>query len=189
MLLQHLRQPEGVVDSRHMLAVVAGSAVNQDGRSSSLTAPNGPSQQELLVAALADASIQTAELSSLSMHGTGTPLGDPIELGALTAVLGTHFPPAAPPLCLASSKSSFGHAEPAAGIVGLAHALLSQQQQVNLAIVHLKTLNPLCENVIDAAALGSKALLIPRQAGPACQLAEDQVAKTGISAFAFQVSH
>ena len=63
----------------------------QDGRSSSLTAPNGPSQQEVLRAALADAELAPAALHGLEMHGTGTALGDPIEMGAATAVLQARF--------------------------------------------------------------------------------------------------
>jgi acyl transferase domain-containing protein len=61
---------------RQILGLLAGSAVNQDGRSSSLTAPNGPAQQEVLRAALADGGLTPADLTGLSMHGTGTPLGE-----------------------------------------------------------------------------------------------------------------
>lgn len=57
-------------------AIVLGSAVNQDGRSSGLTAPNGPAQQAVLRAALADGGLQPAEVNTLFMHGTGTPLGE-----------------------------------------------------------------------------------------------------------------
>ena len=58
----------------------------QDGRSSSLTAPNGPSQQEVLRAALASGALEPDQVQGLEMHGTGTALGDPIEMGAAAAV-------------------------------------------------------------------------------------------------------
>lgn len=61
--------------------------MSQDGRSSSLTAPNGPSQQEVIRTALAAGGVEPSELAGLEMHGTGTALGDPIEMGAATAVL------------------------------------------------------------------------------------------------------
>ena len=67
--------------------LLLGTAVNQDGRSSSLTAPNGPSQQALIRAAVAASSLPATRLNLLSMHGTGTSLGDPIEVGAALAVL------------------------------------------------------------------------------------------------------
>ena len=68
-------------------AIVRGSAVNQDGRSSSLTAPNGPSQQALVAACLQEAELEATAVSLVAVHGTGTPLGDPIEVGALGGVL------------------------------------------------------------------------------------------------------
>lgn len=61
--------------------------VNQDGRSSSLTAPNGPSQQAVIQGALKVAALQPSDIGVLEMHGTGTPLGDPIEVGAASVVL------------------------------------------------------------------------------------------------------
>lgn len=67
--------------------LLRGTYVNQDGRSSSLTAPNGPSQQDVMRGALADADMLPSEIGALEMHGTGTPLGDPIEVGASLAVL------------------------------------------------------------------------------------------------------
>lgn len=67
--------------------ILLSTCVNQDGRSSSLTAPNGPSQQAVLLGALANAEKQASDLGHLEMHGTGTPLGDPIEVGAASAVL------------------------------------------------------------------------------------------------------
>ena len=68
----------------------------QDGRSSSLTAPNGPSQQEVIKRALEDAGFGPSQIGAVELHGTGTTLGDPIEVGALCAVMSvslwTHTP-------------------------------------------------------------------------------------------------
>ncbi len=104
------------------LAVLAATAVNQDGRSSSLTAPNGPAQQEVIRQALADSHVRPENVQALQMHGTGTPLGDPIELGAAAQQLR----PAgcdAKPLVLLAVKSSIGHSEPASGLQGLTAAV------------------------------------------------------------------
>ena len=69
------------------LGVILSSAVNTNGRSSALTAPHGPSQQGLLRSALYSAGLEPQAVHALQMHSNGTPLGDPIEVGAATAVL------------------------------------------------------------------------------------------------------
>lgn len=84
--------------------IVAGTAVNQDGRSSSLTAPNGPSQQTLIASCLRNSAAQPADVSYIAMHGTGTPLGDPIEVGALANALGGKHAERSAPLTLGSVK-------------------------------------------------------------------------------------
>ena len=131
------------------LALLAGSAVNQDGRSSSLTAPNGPSQQEVVRAALAAGKHGAWEVANLQMHGTGTSLGDPIEVGAAAAVLlkpsgnssscgGGSSPPMRPvPLVLTAAKSFMGHAEPAAGVVGLTRLALALGEAFLDPVLHL----------------------------------------------------
>jgi acyl transferase domain-containing protein len=103
------------------LAVFVGSAVNQDGRSSSLTAPNGPSQQEVARQVLAAARLAAADVAQVQMHGTGTPLGDPIEAGAAAAVL-VDGARRALPLSAFTSKAWLGHTEAAAGVMGLTHS-------------------------------------------------------------------
>lgn len=70
----------------NVAAVIMGTSVNQDGRSSSLTAPNGPSQQAVIREALAWTGLSPQQVCLLEMHGTGTALGDPIEIGAALAV-------------------------------------------------------------------------------------------------------
>ena len=88
----------------------------QDGRSSGLTAPNGPSQSALVRTALTGARTDPAQLAVTSVHGTGTPLGDPIEVGALgQALKGGEGVTGAPAVVLLSNKSCYGHTEGAAG--------------------------------------------------------------------------
>jgi acyl transferase domain-containing protein len=115
--------------AQRALAMYRGSAVNQDGRSSSLTAPNGPSQQEAIRAALQMGCLLAGEVTHLQMHGTGTPLGDPIEVGAAAAVLmdGAKRPTA---LAASTAKAWIGHTEAAAGITGLTHAAMGLSHQL-----------------------------------------------------------
>lgn len=120
--------------------LVLGTAVNQDGRSSSLTAPNGPAQQALLRAALQAAHLQPSSINALQAHGTGTALGDPIEINAALTVLmrGRGGKSGAPPLALSAVKAAAGHAEPAAGAVGLASAMVALESGALPQMVHLR---------------------------------------------------
>ena len=79
--------PVSRTDGDSQALILRSTYVNQDGRSSSLTAPNGPSQQAVIRGAMQRAGLLSVDISHLELHGTGTPLGDPIELGAATAVL------------------------------------------------------------------------------------------------------
>lgn len=117
------RLSDALADEDNILAVIRSSAVNHDGRSSGITVPNGPSQQAVIKKALADGEIDPGEIGYIEAHGTGTALGDPIELGALNAVFGASRS-AGNPLVVGSAKSNFGHLEGAAGIAGLIKTIL-----------------------------------------------------------------
>jgi hypothetical protein len=168
--------------------IIHGTFVNQDGRSSSLTAPNGPSQQAVIRGALQSAGIQPAQMSALEMHGTGTPLGDPIEVGAALAVLQD----VARPLKLSAAKSRMGHSEPAAGTVGIAQAAWQLGQQHNCFLPTLSAVNPHVQTIMaDVWSTNGSKICLPRQAGStgageSCNAHTVQMLATGISAFAFQ---
>ncbi len=103
-----------------VLAVLRGSAINQDGRSAGLTAPNGPAQTALVQAALGAAGLSVDDIDYVETHGTGTPLGDPIEWHALAAA----FAGRRRKLPIGSVKTNLGHTEAAAGIAGLIKTVL-----------------------------------------------------------------
>lgn len=120
-------------------AVIKGSAANHDGRSSGLTVPSERAQEAVLKTALADALLTAADVGYIEAHGTGTALGDPIEVGALHSVLGGDRTEANP-LYIGSLKTNFGHMEGAAGIAGLIKAVLMLQQRMR--VPHLNFTQP-----------------------------------------------
>src|SRR5580692_2292942 len=135
------RLSDALADGDRVMAVIRGSAVNQDGRSGGITAPNGLAQQAVIREALAAAHIEPHEVDYVETHGSGTSLGDPIEVGALSAVYGNGRPKS-DPLYIGSVKTNIGHAEGAAGIAGLMKLVLSLESRQIPPHLNLKTLNP-----------------------------------------------
>jgi len=136
------RLSDAIEDHDNVLAVIRGSAVNHDGLSNGITAPNGCSQQAVIRQALKNAGIAPAQISYLEAHGTGTSLGDPIEVESIQAVLGKGRTPEQ--RCwIGSVKTNIGHLEAAAGIAGLIKVVLSLHHRQIPPHLHLKQLNPL----------------------------------------------
>ncbi|MCB0207974.1 MAG: SDR family NAD(P)-dependent oxidoreductase [Anaerolineae bacterium] len=134
------RLSDALADGDAIWALIRGSAVNHNGRSGGLTVPNGPVQEKLLRQALAAAKVEAKELSYIEAHGTGTSLGDPIEVNALNEVLGGKDRPA--PLLIGSVKTNIGHLEAAAGTAGLIKTVLSLKHKQIPAHLHFKAPNP-----------------------------------------------
>ncbi|MGA8528327.1 MAG: beta-ketoacyl synthase N-terminal-like domain-containing protein [Acidobacteriaceae bacterium] len=129
-----------VTDGDRILAVIRGSAVNHDGRSGGLTAPSGPAQMAVIRKALEAAKVKPAEIGFVETHGTGTALGDPIEVEALASVLGVGRDPRQP-LLLGALKTNLGHLEAASGIAGLIKTVLVLQHCTVPANLHLNKKN------------------------------------------------
>ncbi|WP_373283646.1 polyketide synthase Pks13 [Nocardia tenerifensis] len=116
-------------DGDRIMGVIKGSAVNNDGRSNGLLAPNPDAQADVLRRAYRDAGIAPSTVDYIEAHGTGTPLGDPIEADALGRVIGRGRDDDKPAL-LGSVKSNVGHLESAAGAASLAKVLLAFEHNV-----------------------------------------------------------
>lgn len=133
-----LRLAQGDRDEEdNRVCVLIGTATNQDGRSASLTAPNGPAQQAVIQKSMKFAGINPNTVSIAECHGTGTALGDPIEVGALVAVMrNREFP-----ICKTSAKSNIAHLEAGAGVAGLTKCIM---------MINMATAPPNCHfNVIN----------------------------------------
>jgi acyl transferase domain-containing protein/acyl carrier protein len=135
--LKRLSDAEAAGD--RIFAVIRGSAVNHDGVSAGITVPNGQSQVAVLRQALADARVDPNQVGFLESHGTGTSLGDPLELEAIGAVFGGSR---ARPLPVGAIKTNIGHTEAAAGIAGLLKALYAVHHGVIPPNLHFNTPNP-----------------------------------------------
>jgi acyl transferase domain-containing protein/acyl-CoA synthetase (AMP-forming)/AMP-acid ligase II/acyl carrier protein len=134
---------KALADGDPVYAVIHGSAVNSDGRSNGLMAPNRAAQEAVLREAYGRARLSPDVVQYIEAHGTGTALGDPIEVQALHAVLGENRDTGLPPIALGSLKTNFGHMEAAAGIAGLIKLALSIKHRALPPSLNFEKPNPL----------------------------------------------
>ncbi len=136
------RYEDAVADGDRIDAIIKGTAINNDGNLKvGFTAPSIPRQKEVITEALEKAGLSAEYIQYIETHGTGTLLGDPIEISALTQAfrqntLNNHF------CAIGSVKPNIGHLDAAAGIAGLIKTILSLKHQRLPASLHFKTQNP-----------------------------------------------
>ncbi len=132
---------KAVADGDHIYGIIKGTAINHGGRTNGYTVPNPNAQASVIERAFEEAGINPRTVSYIEAHGTGTALGDPIEIAGLTKAFqkhtnDKHF------CAIGSVKSNIGHCESAAGIAGLTKVLLQFQHQQLVLSLHSKLLNP-----------------------------------------------
>ena len=132
---------DAVRDGDRVYCVIRGGAVNNDGGGATYTTPDGSAQEALLRAAYRAAGVDPAQVAFVELHGTGTRVGDPVEAGALGAVLGRAAGRRAP-LLVGSVKTNIGHLEAAAGVSGLVKSALALWHGELPASLHFRTPNP-----------------------------------------------
>lgn len=135
------RYSDAVRDGDPILAIIKGSGVNQDGQTNGITVPNGNAQKRLLQTTLARAQLVPADIQYLEAHGTGTAVGDPIEVNAMGSLLREQRS-VEHPCVIGSVKSNIGHTEAAAGMAGLMKTVLAMNAGVIPRNIHFKKLNP-----------------------------------------------
>lgn len=161
-------------DGDQVYAAIAGAAVNNDGADKgSFSAPSVEGQKHVVMAAQQNAGVSAKDIGYIEAHGTATPIGDPIEVAALTAAFGG---PGAPlQSCLIGSvKSNFGHLTAAAGVVGLIKSALSVEQNLIPKTLHVNQPNP-------ALNIERSPFIIAAQAAPWDRAHAQRIA--GISSF------
>ncbi|NET72461.1 MAG: polyketide synthase [Sphaerospermopsis sp. SIO1G2] len=166
---------QALEDQDHIYAVIRGSAVNQDGHSNGLTAPNPRAQEALLKEAYHQAGVAPSQVQYIEAHGTGTKLGDPIELKALGKVLNENRPTGK--YCsVGSVKTNIGHLEVAAGIAGLIKVALSLKHGQIPPSLHFQEANPYIPFNKLQLRVNTELTPLPEQ---------DEPVIAGVSAFSF----
>lgn len=133
-----------LAEGDHIYGVIRGSDIGHGARSSGYTVPNPDAQAEVVRRAFDRGGVDPTLLSYIEAHGTGTSLGDPIEIRGLSKALGRRFPDGGT-CAIGSIKANIGHLESAAGIAGLTKVLLQMKHRRLVRSIHSEELNPFIE--------------------------------------------
>ncbi len=149
-VLKKLSEAEKAGD--HIYGLIKGSSINHGGKANTLTTPNAKAQKELLIKAYQSSGIQNPEeVSYIEAHGTGTPLGDPIEIEGIKSAFEELYEiegidiPKEKHCGIGSIKTNIGHLEAAAGVIGLIKILLSMEHKILPGNPHLESQNTYIE--------------------------------------------
>jgi amino acid adenylation domain-containing protein len=140
--------PEAEADGDHIHAVISGTAIGHGGRANSMTTPNHRAQAQVIVEAFRRGAVEPRQIGYIEAHGTGTRLGDPIEVEgikeAFVSLYAARDRPLeeAKPISVGAIKANIGHLEAAAGIAGLLKLVLMLRHGVLPPLVHLNAINP-----------------------------------------------
>ncbi|KGP78084.1 MULTISPECIES: SDR family NAD(P)-dependent oxidoreductase [unclassified Paenibacillus] len=186
LMLKRLKDAEQAGD--HIYGLIRGTSQNHGGRANSLTAPNPKAQADLLIQAYRKAGIDPRSVGYIETHGTGTPLGDPIEVNGLKAAFKelarqSGDEPLGTPHCgLGSVKSHIGHLEMAAGVAGVMKVLLQMKHRKLVPGLHLDHINPYVQ-------LDNSPFYIVREtrewAAPRDRDGREMPRRAGVSSFGF----
>ena len=170
------RAEEAIADGDHIYALLLGAGINNDGSDKfGYAAPSQKGQADAISMAYAVAGVEPASVDYVECHGTGTPLGDPIEVGALAEVFGAGAARTAP--CLLSSiKGNIGHLDVAAGVTGLVKAAMALDREKIPGTLHYSEPNPRLD-------LPNIPFMVSRQPTPWPR--GRAIRRAGVSAFGF----
>ncbi|KTD44289.1 SDR family NAD(P)-dependent oxidoreductase [Legionella parisiensis] len=182
LLLKPLKQAQE--DGDHIYGVIKASAVNHGGKAQSLTAPNAAAQSELLIRAYNQAHFDPDTVTYIETHGTGTALGDPVEIEGLKRAFATLLPSGAKhkSIALGSVKTNIGHLEPASGIAGVIKLILAMTHETLPGILHLHELNPYINLTDTPFYIAKETQTWPRIKN---ETGDDIPLRAGISSFGF----
>ncbi|MBK3585948.1 polyketide synthase, partial [Streptomyces sp. MBT57] len=169
------RLEDAVRDGDRIHAVILGSGVNQDGHTNGITVPNPDAQVSLIRRVCAEAGIAPGDLQYMEAHGTSTPVGDPIEAGALARALAVGRKPGARAY-VGSVKTNIGHTESAAGIAGLIKTVLCLEHRHIPPHINLERLNPAIDQASLPYEIPTRPTPWPEHEGPA---------RAGVNSFGF----